>query len=426
MKTIGIIAEYNPFHNGHAYHIRQAKTVSGADTCVVIMSGNFVQRGAPAIADKYTRARMALSCGADLVLELPVCYSCASAEYFAQGAVSLLNQIGITDGLCFGSESGDLDSLKALAHILSDESDEFSSALKAELRQGKNFAMARNDALISCMMKKQVHFSAIQNIYTLTDALSSPNNILGIEYLKALLTQESSIVPYTIRREGADYHSQELHGTLSSAAALRTLLRTASTPQILNNFMPDPAYSLMEKVFRKTSPVSEDDFSDLLNYRLLSEQNPDLYGDMTPEMAGRILNEQGAFHDFSGWTDLLKTKQYTRTRVSRSLMQCLLGISRKDLSEFKAAGYTGYARILGFRKERTDVLRAIKEKSRIPLISKLADAESFLPPLWKKQLKLDLHAADLYRLAVYSRYRSSLPNEYRQQIVIVEGEKDLG
>lgn len=434
MKTVGIIAEYNPFHNGHAYHMEQAKKMTGADTCVVVMSGDFVQRGAPAVLDKYVRAETALRCGADLVLELPACFSCGSAEYFAQGAVSVLNRLGVVDALCFGSESADLTTLQALARILSREPEAFTDSLQKSLREGKNFAAARSDALIACMMQEQIHLSAIQNIYILTDAMSSPNNILGIEYLKALLTQNSSIKPYVLKRAGQEYHSKEIEGHMNSASALRSLLETTRELSILKESVPPEVYRLLEQEYGKIYPVSSEDFSLMLNYCLLSESDPSRFGDMTPDMAARIFNERGAFRSFSGWTDLLNTKQYTRTRVSRSLMQCLLKITRRDMAEYKASGYTGYARILGFKKERTDLLRAIKEQGRIPLISKMADAKEFLQPIWQRQLEQDVHAADLYRLAVYTRFGTELPNEYRRQLVILnrnmetetEGDDGLG
>ena len=150
MKIAGIIAEYNPFHNGHKYHIEQTRKITGADFIIVVMSGNFTQRGTPAIMDKYSRARMALENGADMVLELPSCYACGSAEYFADGAIALLDKLGCVDYVCFGSECGDIELLRPIAEILATEPENYSEMLRAELKSGATFPRARNRALIHC------------------------------------------------------------------------------------------------------------------------------------------------------------------------------------------------------------------------------------------------------------------------------------
>ena len=211
MKTVGIIAEYNPFHNGHAYHIRKAKELTHADYCVVVMSGDFVQRGAPAIMDKYLRAESALLNGADLVLELPVCYSISSAEHFARSSVALLDKLGVVDTLCFGSECGDIRVLTEFAQALTDESPVFKKTLDREIRIGHTYPQARNTALeISAP-----HLTSYINV------LTSPNNILGIEYCKALLFWKSTIVPYTVKRAGSSYHDNSLDTGFCSALAIR-------------------------------------------------------------------------------------------------------------------------------------------------------------------------------------------------------------
>ena len=200
MKVNGIVAEYNPFHNGHAYQMKHAKEATGADYTIIVMSGNFMQRGAPALLDKFTRAKMALECGADLVLELPTCYAASSAEFFAKGSVALFDKLGVTTNLCFGSECGNIDTLSRIAEIFYTEPEPYVESLRCNLKKGMSFPIARTWALLQYA----------PSLSDDKDVLSSPNNILGIEYLKALMSRNSKIVPFTTTRVGADYHDKRL------------------------------------------------------------------------------------------------------------------------------------------------------------------------------------------------------------------------
>ena len=260
MKTVGIIAEYNPLHNGHAYHIKKAKEMTGADYCVVVMSGDFVQRGAPAMMDKYLRAESALLNGADLVLELPVCYSISSAEHFARSCVALLNKLGVIDTLCFGSECGDIRVLTDFAKALLEEGPVFKKTLDQEIRLGHTYPQARNTALEA----SAPHLTSHINIMT------SPNNILGIEYCKALLFWKSAIVPYTVKRAGSSYHDNSLDTGFCSALAIRESLRQAGASEGLAKQIPPVSLKLLEDAYQKSFPVFADDFSLLIQYCLLS------------------------------------------------------------------------------------------------------------------------------------------------------------
>ena len=217
MKVVGIVAEYNPFHYGHLYHLQSSRSLTEADCVVVVMSGNYTQRGEPAVVSKWARAEMALLSGADLVIELPVAYAMGSAEYFAYGAVRLLDSLGVVDAMCFGSESGDIEDLQAIASILADEPEEYKDLLKNHLSDGHSFPSARQKALSGYLRGR--HGKA-----DLTRLLKSSNNILGIEYLKALLRLDSKIKPVTISRIGSDYNSTELSGKFSSATSIRNIL----------------------------------------------------------------------------------------------------------------------------------------------------------------------------------------------------------
>lgn len=225
MKTVGLITEYNPFHNGHLYHIEKAKELTGADRVIVIMSGDYVQRGTPAVLSKHSRAHMALLNGASVVLELPVCYSCASAEFFAKGAVSVLDGLGCIDALCFGSECGNLEHLTSIAHLLSAEPETYRHHLQSSLKNGMSFPAARCHAL-----KKMTGDAYASQI------LSDPNNILGIEYLKALKKLNSPIVPFTLKREFSGYHDTELHDCSSSASAIRKVLMNIPSSPYLSKY----------------------------------------------------------------------------------------------------------------------------------------------------------------------------------------------
>lgn len=411
MKTVGLITEYNPFHNGHAYHIEKAKMLTGADRVIVIMSGDFVQRGAPAIMPKHLRAESALLSGASLIMELPVCFATGSAEYFAQGSISLLNQLGCIDSVCFGSECGDLHLLKEIAQILADEPIEYQAALKQALKEGASFPAARQEAL---------------NIYSdkYSEILASPNNILGIEYLKALAKIHSKMEPFTIKRIGAGYHDMDIDGQFSSATAIRSDIYqladvNSSSESIplthIQTQVPSSCHELMKENYQTRYPVKSDDFSLLLKAKLLSETADSLshYLDMSPELANRILRLRNDYLSFEQFCDLLKTKELTRSRISRSLIHVLLGITNDWLTAMKAPA--PYARILGFRKDHADLLGILKQTSDIPLIT--SPARAVLADTARQMLELDIYASDLYESVITDLYGTPFHNELTKQIV---------
>ena len=412
MKTVGIIAEYNPFHNGHAYHIRKAKEHTGADYCIVVMSGDFVQRGAPALMNKYQRTQIALTSGADLVLELPVYYALSSAEYFAGGAVALLDKLGIVDTLCFGSECGDTDLLMTFAKLLLHEDKVFKQTLDRNLRMGHAYPQARNTAIEASAPYLTAH----------TDILSAPNNILGIEYCKALLKRESSIAPCSIKRAGASYHDKSLLSDFCSARALREALQSSGTPTDVLSQIPVSAHPLMTEQYDKTYPIFADDLSLLMHYRLLSEPSGEFteYPDIDKELSDRIINLLPQYRNFTSFCDLLKSKNRTYTRISRSLLHILLQIRREDLTRYLAEDQIFYARMLGFRESAGPLLSAIKQKASIPLLSKLADADSQLTPTGVHMLEKDIYASHVYQGILRFKFPGqnlSEINEYKMPII---------
>ncbi len=399
MKTIGIIAEYNPFHNGHAYQIAKAKELTSSDYCIVVMSGDYVQRGTPALMDKYLRAEAALKNGADLVLELPVYYALGSAEYFASGAVALLDKLGVVDTICFGSECGDIEILSEFADQLLDESDTFKKTLRQRLKNGVSYPTARNDALRASAPHLTGHI----------DILDGSNNILGIEYCKALKRRNSRMTLYTLPRNGSSYHDASLDGSFSSALAVREALTASGRLETVQSQIPSSAYRLMEEHFGKRYPITSNDVTSILHYQLLSEQASGytIHPDIDQELSDRILKKLPGYTTFDDFCEKLKTKNRTYTRVSRSLMHILLHMTHDELNTFCSDDYVYYARMLGFGKETAPLLKAIKERGQIPLLSKLGDADALLPENGKRMLEKDIFASHVYQSLIQHKFSAS-------------------
>lgn len=408
MKTAGIIAEYNPFHNGHAYHLNEVRRRTNADYLIIVMSGNFMQRGIPAMLDKYTRARMALENGADLVLELPCLFSCASAELFAKGGVSLLHQLGAVDFLGFGCENDNLPLLLKTASILTEEPEEYRLLLQAALKKGNSFPAARSMSLTACL----------QESIPDSEFLSSPNNILALEYLKALQILDSAIVPVAVKRNGASYHEDELRASFSSALAIRNTLLSQEDSvweqEILKGQVPDSVFQILKASYCHTYPVTPRDFSAQLHYKLLLDAGKGYteYLDVTRDLSDKIKKNLHSYSNLDSFCMLLKSKELTYTRVCRCLTHILLNIRKADL-----VNSVPYARILGFRKECSPLLREIREKSRLPLLTVAADAKQFLsdPAVAdssKKMLTADFAAAHIYNSVVLHKFGTALPKEF--------------
>lgn len=422
MQVNGIIAEYNPFHNGHKYQLDESLLRTGADFTIVVMSGNFVQRGAPALADKRLRAETALRCGADLVLELPVLYATASAEHFADGAAALLDRLGIVTHLCFGSECGDTAPLDRIARILLEEPPRYRAALKDCLRQGLSFPAARARALPLCDSRLERY----------RDILSSPNNILGVDYIRALAARKSGIIPVTIKRLGGGYHDGRLeeahpgrggegHAPFSSALAIREALRQGQPPSVAESHMPAEAGGLLRSYLAENRPLWPDDFSAVLYYKLLMEKENGFgkYLDVTDDLSNRIRNRLHEFNGFSGFCSLLKTKEMTYARISRCLLHILLGIEDGHMELGKSLDYAPYARVLGFRKASAPLLHAVKAHSAVPLVTKLADAEKKLEGDAYRLLRLDILTSEFYRGTAAVLCGRTAPDELTLTPIIV-------
>ena len=429
MKIVGLITEYNPFHNGHLYHIKEAKRITGADTAIVVMSGDYVQRGVPAIMPKRLRAEMALKCGASAVFELPVCYATGSAEYFALGAVSLLDSLGVVDYICFGSECNDLDALSHIADILIREPHDYRILLKNNLKKGSSFPSARQNAMLE--YTKNPAYASL---------LNDPNNILGIECLKAMKKLNSPVSPFTIQRKGSHYHDKSIDaGRFSSASAIRSLLAYSgsaiSTEQMGGSFentsfssilgdleeqVPSSCLALLKDYHRVEYPVYQNDFSLLLKYKLLNKTPDTLprYMDVSEELANRICDRLDNFFNYKQFAELIKTREVTQTRVNRALLHIMLGTKKNDVEEYIESGRHFYARLIGYRKDNEKLISHISKASPLPLLMRLSEQES-LPAIGQKMLRNDLLASNLYMSVVTDKYKTAFQNEYKQGILKV-------
>ncbi len=418
----GIIAEYNPFHKGHGYQIEKIRELTADRYVLVIMSGDFVQRGAPAIFDKYARTRMALLGGADAVLELPSCWACGSAEYFARGAVGILDALACVDHLCFGSESGDAAACQKLGRVLAREPEEFQNFLRSFLKEGLSFPAARKKALTVYLENHPSENVRSQiNIPEMLNLLDSPNNLLGIEYCKALSRLNSQIAPVTLKREGAGYHEKEISRSMPSATALRRALigaegKNFSLSRLLSHTQPDSVAAFTEELLSSQRPVTEEDFSLLLKYQLLLRSPEELahFADVSLDLARRIGREQNRFVSFSQFASLLKTREMTYTRISRVLLHILLEIAQEDL-----AGTPGYVRLLGFRKESSPLLRRLQDNSRIPVITKAADYRKLIPENQWRGFEKDLFCADLYESVKTEKSQKPFVSDLQKAPVIL-------
>lgn len=378
MNVVGIIAEYNPFHEGHAYQIQKAKEQCGAEFAVVVMNGDFVQRGEPAIFDKYTRTKEALLGGADLIFELPVRFGLSSAGDFAMGGVLALNTLPFVTHLCFGTETGDLTPLLQAATFLCDEPDSYSTRVKHFVKQGILYPKARSLALAA--------ESGLP-----TETWDSPNNILGLEYCVALQKLHSKIKPFTIRREGQGYHDND-------------------TPA-LSDF---PSATFLRKQIRKAGEkenLSLSDFSSLIGYSLLTAKDLCRIKDITPDLSDRIWNELPKYREINEFVKTIKNPSLTTGRIKRSFFQCLFDIEKEE-------PVMPYLRVLGMKKEASSLLSQ-KENASCQILTKLAFDVPKMDDTAKKLFAKDLLASDLYRQVFCHKYNQTLPNEYQHSPIVL-------
>ena len=386
MKITAVIAEYNPFHNGHAYHLEKAREMTGADAVIVLMSGDFVQRGEPAVIDKYARTEAALAAGADAVFMMPVQVSTGSAEEFAHGAVSVLDRMHAVSALCYGAETADNDSILRTAVLLQNEPVGFRDHLMDLLAKGETYPAAVSAAL-----------EAVCPGYG--RLLDLPNNTLAVAYNRALLRLGSAITPYAVCRLGSDHNDRSLPtGSLfASAASIRKGLTAGDDME---------KYVTPAMAQRLTYHISADDLSSILNYVLLMSGSDDLRAipEISEDLASRILAHAGESRLFSEWVPLIKTRNVTYARVSRALLHLILGLTGTE--------EPSSVRLLGFRKQSSEVLRILQDASDIPIVTKLAAAG--IP-----DSAADIRAARLYAMLAKEKAGILLGDEYLHSPIII-------
>ncbi|MCI8991654.1 MAG: nucleotidyltransferase family protein [Eubacterium sp.] len=461
MKITAVIAEYNPFHNGHSYQLEEIRRTQGADYILVIMSGNFVQRGTPAVCDKFSRAKMALACGADAVLELPVYWSVSSAENFARGAVALLDALGCIDSMCFGCENpeiftGEHPLLLHTADLLNKEPDSFRKLIAEYQKEGLSYPAAKTKALKNHLNTsdaaditpgKHPGLSNTANtVQEKTDrfltGLNAPNNLLGFEYARAIAYFHSSIKAAPVLRKGSSYHEETILNKYPSSSALRRFLLSqelsypdvpedtslcdpsgtmpAEAVRILQEAMPAEAVRILQEAMLQQPLLSENALSVPLHFTLLRAEPAILsdYYDCNEQIVRRILKHAGSFLPWTDFCQTLKTKNYTHTRISRCLLHILLGIKESDIKAAKSDGYVRYARILGFRDSAKPLLTAFKKYASVPLITNIGRVRRKLPEQTLQMLEADLHASDIYRcLAKHSDPQKILLSDYKNGVI---------
>ena len=401
MKAVGLVTEYNPFHNGHLYHLNKAMELTGADISVAVMSGDFVQRGEPAVLDKYTRTSMALNSGVNLVVELPVNYAVSSAESFAAGALKVLDYIK-ADSIAFGSESGDIERLSKLAHILCDNEDTLYKEISKYTANGISYAAARQKVVEKLTDKDTAAM------------LTSSNNILAVEYLKAIIKNNYAIKPHTVQRQGDSYNDTDIKSEYASATALRENLKADN----ISEYIPVKAGLILSS---NTNYIYPDDITEALFTRLLDIlfasnydknvfiENVMQYPDVSKEIAGRLYKsamdmitrtvpqrseskDNWAF-SFGSLCEHIKTKEVPLSRIKRVLVRITLGLDKKRMEKYTNEPYI---RVLGFDKKGQEYLSYIRKTVEVPLITKTAD--------YKEMLLDDIHAANIYNMIVAGKY----------------------
>ena len=370
MAVCGVIAEYDPFHRGHERHLYWARRETGADSIVVVMSGSFTQRGAPALLPAHARAEMALQCGADVVLQLPYAFSVREAEYFALGGVGILNALGPVTHLCFGSETADMEILYQAARLLESPDASFTSALQSGLERGLSFASAQGQALNQRMQAPSSLFSA-------------PNTALALSYMRALLRLKSPIIPAAVKREG-EYHDAELSLWPSASAVRKALLR--GDWQGVEKAVPKDAMPILQRaVLDGCCPPDGLDSCLLFSLLHSSAEEIALLPGVDEGLEKRILKAAAKARTREEMIDLIKTRRYTRGRISRALCHCLMQVKKNDLPLFP-----DHARILGFRESARPLLRKMQSSSSLPLLTR---------PAREPLAQLDLKADQLWLLA---------------------------
>ena len=408
-RVLGIIAEYNPFHNGHLYHIAKSKQETGAQYVIAVISGNFVQRGNTSIINNWTKARMALLNGADLVIELPTIYSISSAENFAEGAIKILNSLGVVDTLSFGMEANDISTLNNIANVLYNEPKEYVTMLSHELSKGNSYPKARENALLLYL----------NDIKRYANVMSGSNNILGIEYLKALRKTKSTITPVGIKREKVLYNDKYIVDEFASATAIRKMLMTKELNDI-SKVMPRNSYLLLGEELKKghyVIDIARFEKEIIYTLRKMSVQDIAKLPDVSEGLENSLKNAADSCNTLKDFINIVKTKRFTQTRIQRILLYCLLGITKKQMETSRKV--IPYARVLGFNNKGKELISEMMKLN--PKLNIVTSVKKYIDTVANKNLKemldIDILATNIYTLGYFADSYSNL--DYTNKIEIL-------
>lgn len=414
MNICGIITEYNPMHLGHDYQVKAAAKLTHTDANIIVMSGNFVQRGEPAIIDKYARAEAAIHSGIDLVIELPTYFSTASAEYFSNYAIRLLDATGVVTHLNFGSESGDLTSLKAIADLLTHEPIGYKVLLNQCLKDGLSFPKAREKSLIDYNKNHGIMDP------DLIKAIQTPNNILGIEYIKSLNRLKSQIQATTIKRVGASYHNEDSHVEIPSATSIRKYLKSNEPLDYLSNKMPAPSFNrLKASVLEKKGPIFVNDIFPYVRHQLL-QSTPEALSklmDVSEGLENRFIKAITSSYTYEDFIEQVATKRYTRTRIARCLLHIYLGHTKEAFMHYYN-DMNPYLKILALNTKGQELLKAIKKTNEdLPIIVNNRQGYKKLDPLQRSCYLADLNSTLMYNHLIAMKYGTIVKNDYQVKII---------
>lgn len=396
MKVLGIIAEYNPIHTGHIYHIQKSKELTKSDYVIIIMSGSFTQQGNIAIIDKFTRAKEAIKNGADLVIELPTPFAVSDAGSFANKAIQILNGLNIVDSICFGAENDNISSFNTISNILINNDKEIWNKIKEDLKQGISFATARNNVLKNYLNDEEL------------EIISSSNNILGLEYVKNLKITNSNILPYAILRENNDFNSKTISSFYTSSTSIRNVLENNKNTSLLKQYLTKNTYDILTS----SNLLFNNDFFDILKYKITSMNLKELekINGITEGLENKIIKELINCYDYESYILKLKSKRYELSRIKRILVNILLNISKDDFNNLKD-NTANYAHILAFNHEKKELLSHLSKTSNIPVITNVSNKNTnILNNTQKKLLEFDIYASNVHSILTKSKINKDYTN----------------
>lgn len=411
-KVLGIVAEYNPFHNGHFYHMQESKKITEADSCICVISGNFTQRGEPSIVNKWAKTYMALCCGADLVIELPTIYSISSAENFASGAIKIFDSLKIVTDISFGAECNDLATLNNIANVFYSEPANYKTILNHELKRGLSYPMARENAVLMYL----------NDIKRYANVLSNSNNILAIEYLKALKQQKSMIQPNIVPRKNVYYNDQKIVDDFASATAIRKLMLNREYAE-LRKVVPRSTYQIIGEEYKKNHiilGIKKYEKEIIYALRVMPIEEIQNLPDVNEGLEFAIKKAASETNNIEELIEKVKSKRYTQTRIQRILLYVLLGITKKDMEDSKKM--VPYVRVLGFNSRGKILISEIMNQNpKLNMITSVGKYVNKKMPKNKqltRMLDLDINATNIYTLGYGGESKANL--DYTQNMIIIK------